>query len=115
MALSLLVICFSGVHAEPVAEPSKGVGQDRPELGPWMIGLLNAFGPDALNYSDGWKPGDNPYGLGTQEDLNGWAPGDNPFGLGTQEDLNGWRPGDEPFGLGTWEDLNGWNPGDDTE
>ena len=113
VVLSLLVICFSGVHAEPAAEPSEGVGQNRPEFGPWMLGLLNAFGPDAFNYTDSRNPGNNPFGIGMRDDLDGWNPGDNPFGIGMREDLDGWTPGDNPFGIGMRDDLDGWTPGDD--
>jgi hypothetical protein len=86
IGFSLLVVCFSGVHAEPVAETCDDDGQ-----------LGQRCGQDMGNNG-------NASGLGTRDDPSNWTHINNPFGLGTRDDPSSWNPGNNPFGLGTRDD-----------
>jgi hypothetical protein len=89
VALSLLVICFSGVHAENCEEPSENVCHNGQEFGPWMNGLMIAFGHGMHNNSSNWTHSSDPFGIGKWADLDGLNPGANPFGIGKWADLDG--------------------------
>ncbi|MBA3046305.1 MAG: hypothetical protein FP824_08850 [Euryarchaeota archaeon] len=97
VALSLLVICFSGVHAETVEEPSEDVCCEGQVSEPWMNGLMIAWG------------------LRMRADLGNWTLGENPLGIGMRDGPDGWNPGEDPLGIGMRDGPDGWNPGDDTE